>query len=145
MNFTRKITQKQGCHIEKLNHSTHTEPAHRSAQTSGLSVFILKCCGEGTKCKTPGKVSRSLTAMPLHTIELLSIFCVVCENWNFSLTKQILKQKQLLAQQMYLLTACKICFYIFLQLTTLDYLQVQNYNLHVSSNCLQKFWTLPQI
>lgn len=52
--------------------------------------------------------------MPLHTIELLSIFCVVCENWNFLLTKQILKQNQLLAQQMYLLTACKDLFlYIF--------------------------------
>lgn len=52
--------------------------------------------------------------MPLHTIELFSIFCVVCENWNFLLTKQILKQNQLLAQQMYLLTACKDLFlYIF--------------------------------
>lgn len=53
--------------------------------------------------------------MPLHTTGLLNIFCMVCENWIFFLLrKQILKQKQLLAQQMYLLTACKDLFlYIF--------------------------------
>lgn len=52
--------------------------------------------------------------MPLHTIEFLNIFCNVCENWIFLLRKQTLKQKQLLAQQMYLLTACKDLFlYIF--------------------------------
>lgn len=52
--------------------------------------------------------------MPLQTIELLNIFCIVCENWNLLLRKQILEQKQLLAQQMYLLTACKDLFsYIF--------------------------------
>lgn len=73
-----------------------------------------RCHVKGTRCKTPGKVSRSLTAMPLHTIELLNIFCIVCEKPPFLLRKQILKQKQLLAQQMYLLTACKDLFlYIF--------------------------------
>lgn len=53
--------------------------------------------------------------MPFHTTELLNILCIV-KNLNFVLRKQILKQKQLLAQQMYLLTACKVCFYVFEQL-----------------------------
>lgn len=44
---------------------------------------------------------------------------------------------------MYLLTACKVCFYVFEQLTALKYLQVQNYNLNISSNGLQKVQDTP--
>lgn len=58
--------------------------------------------------------------MPLYTIELLNISCIVWENknHNFILRKQILKQ--FLAQQMYLLTACKVCFCVFEQLTAIN-------------------------
>lgn len=69
--LTRTITPKQGHHIQKLSHFTHTEPA------PPFSVHA-QCQVEGTRYKTPSKVSRSLTAMPLHTIELLNMFCIVC-------------------------------------------------------------------